>query len=173
MEMVIPLMMASIVDNGVNKGNMQHILRIGVLMIIVALAGLAFGLLGGVFAAKASTGFARNLRKGMFENIQTFSFSNIDKYSVAGLVTRLTTDVTNLQNSYQMLLRMAFPKAETIQTRYTYLQDKPWLLPAAWVHRLIITRDTWQRHAREAQNILSADLTEVQKIKDLYDQLGL
>ena len=114
MEMVIPLMMASIVDNGVNKGNMQHILRIGVLMIIVALAGLAFGLLGGVFAAKASTGFARNLRKGMFENIQTFSFSNIDKYSVAGLVTRLTTDVTNLQNSYQMLLRMAFRAPATL-----------------------------------------------------------
>ena len=114
MEMVIPLMMASIVDHGVNEGNMQHILHIGIYMIFIALAGLFFGLLGGVFAAKASTGFARNLRKGMFENIQSFAFSNIDKYSVAGLVTRLTTDVTNLQNSYQMLLRMAFRAPATL-----------------------------------------------------------
>lgn len=70
-------------------------------------------------------------------------------------------------------MKRLFPSAKSIESRYTYLQDKPWLLPAAWVHRLIITRDTWQRHAREAQNIMSADLTEVQKIKDLYDQLGL
>ena len=70
-------------------------------------------------------------------------------------------------------MKRLFPSAKSIESRYTYLQDKPWLLPAAWVHRLIITRDTWRRHAREAQNILSADLTEVQKIKDLYDQLGL
>ena len=70
-------------------------------------------------------------------------------------------------------MKRLFPSAKSIQSRYTYLQDKPWLLPAAWVHRLVKTRDTWQRHAREAQNILSADLTEVQKIKDLYDQLGL
>ena len=114
MEMLIPLMMASIVDKGVNAGNMEHILRTGMIMVVIALAGLLFGLLGGIFAAKASTGFARNLRKGMFENIQSFAFSNIDKYSVAGLVTRLTTDVTNLQNSYQMLLRMAFRAPTTL-----------------------------------------------------------
>ena len=70
-------------------------------------------------------------------------------------------------------VKRLFPSAKTIQSRYTYLQDKPWLLPAAWVHRLIITRDTWQQHAQEAQSIMSADLTEVQKIKDLYDKLGL
>ena len=114
MEMVIPLLMASIVDEGVNAGNMNHIYRTGALMVVVALVGLAAGLLGGVFAAKASTGFARNLRRAMFENIQTFSFANIDRFSVAGLVTRLTTDVTNVQNAYQMLLRMAFRAPMTL-----------------------------------------------------------
>lgn len=108
MEMVIPMLMASIIDEGVGKGDMGHIYRVGMLMIAAAALGLIFGVLGGVFGARASTGFARNLRKGMFDNIQTFSFANIDKYSVAGLVTRLTTDVTNLQNAYQMLLRMTF-----------------------------------------------------------------
>ena len=106
MEMVIPLLMASIIDNGVEKGDMNHILRGGGLMVVAALFGLLFGLLGGAFGARASTGFARNLRMTMFENIQTFSFANIDKFSTAGLVTRLTTDVTNLQMAYQMILRM-------------------------------------------------------------------
>ncbi len=106
MEMVIPLLMASIIDNGVEKGDMNHILRVGGLMVVAALFGLLFGLLGGAFGARASTGFARNLRMTMFENIQTFSFANIDKFSTAGLVTRLTTDVTNLQMAYQMILRM-------------------------------------------------------------------
>ncbi len=114
MEMIIPMMMASIVDKGVNAGNMQHIYKVGLLMIIIAVCGLIFGLLGGVFASKAATGFAKNLRKGMFANIQTYSFANIDKYSVAGLITRLTTDVTNLQNAYQMLLRMAFRAPMTL-----------------------------------------------------------
>ena len=114
MEMIIPLMMASIIDEGVNKGNMQHIYKVGIFMILAAALGLIAGMLGGIFGAKASTGFARNLRKGMFDNIQTFSFANIDKYSVAGLVTRLTTDVTNLQNSYQMLLRMCFRAPTTL-----------------------------------------------------------
>lgn len=107
MEMVIPLLMASIIDEGVNAGNMNHILKIGGIMIGVAAVGLAAGLLGARFAAKASTGFARNVRKAMFDRIQTFSFSNIDKYSTSSLITRLTTDVTNLQNSYQMIIRMA------------------------------------------------------------------
>ena len=114
MEMIIPLLMASIIDEGVNKGNMQHIYKVGIFMVLAAALGLIAGMLGGIFGAKASTGFARNLRKGMFDNIQTFSFANIDKYSVAGLVTRLTTDVTNLQNSYQMLLRMCFRAPTTL-----------------------------------------------------------
>ena len=106
MEMIVPLLMASIIDDGIKTGDMGHIFRVGGLMLVAAVFGLAFGILGGIFGAKASTGFARNLRKAMFENIQTFSFSNIDKYSTAGLVTRLTTDVTNLQMAYQMILRM-------------------------------------------------------------------
>ncbi len=107
MEMIIPLLMASIIDEGVNAGNLNHIYKIGALMIGVALIGLWAGLMGAKYGAKASTGFARNLRKSMFENIQTYSFSNIDKYSTSSLITRLTTDVTNVQNAYQMVLRMA------------------------------------------------------------------
>ena len=106
MEMIIPLLMASIIDDGVTPGDMNHILMIGGVMVLTALFSLTFGICGGVFGAKASTGFARNLRRAMYENIQTFSFSNIDKFSTSGLVTRLTTDVTNIQNAYQMLLRM-------------------------------------------------------------------
>ena len=107
METLIPLMMASIIDYGVEKGDMAHIIKMGVIMVLIAFCGLLFGGAGGVMAAKASAGFAKNLRKAMFENIQTFSFSNIDRFSTSGLITRLTTDVTNLQNAYQMLLRMA------------------------------------------------------------------
>ncbi|MCM1182777.1 MAG: ABC transporter ATP-binding protein/permease [Roseburia sp.] len=107
MEMVIPLMMASIIDDGVNAGNLNHIYKVGGCMVIAALFGLWAGLMGAKHGARASTGFARNLRKAMFENIQTYSFSNIDKYSTSSLITRLTTDVTNIQNSYQMILRMA------------------------------------------------------------------
>lgn len=106
METIIPMMMASIIDNGVSVGNAGHIYKMGVLMLIAACFSLFCGFMGGKYGAKASTGFARNLRKAMYENIQTFSFSNIDKFSTAGLVTRLTTDVTNIQNAYQMLLRM-------------------------------------------------------------------
>ena len=105
-EMFIPLLMASIIDDGVNAGTMGHIYKVGAIMVVAAFCGLLFGVLGGKFGAEASAGFARNLRKSMYENIQTFSFSNIDKYSTAGLVTRMTTDVTNLQNAYQMILRM-------------------------------------------------------------------
>ena len=107
MEMIIPKLMASIIDNGVTPGNMQVIYIVGAQMIVAALFGLLFGILGAVFGSHAATGFARNLRRGMFKNIQTFSFANIDKYSTAGLVTRMTTDVTNIQNAYQMLLRMS------------------------------------------------------------------
>lgn len=106
METIIPLMMASIIDDGVEKGDMNHIYLMGGLMVVTALISLWTGVMGGKYGARASTGFARNLRKAMYENIQTFSFSNIDKYSTSGLVTRLTTDVTNIQNAYQMILRM-------------------------------------------------------------------
>ena len=106
MEMVIPLMMASIIDDGVEAGNIRHIYMVGICMVVAACISLAAGVLGGKYGAKASTGFARNLRKAMYDNIQTFSFSSIDKFSTAGLVTRLTTDVTNMQNAYQMILRM-------------------------------------------------------------------
>ena len=106
METLIPFLMASIIDNGVNKGDIHHIYVVGAWMVVVACFSLFAGIMGGKYGARASTGFARNLRKSMFENIQTFSFANIDKYSTAGLVTRMTTDVTNLQNAYQMILRM-------------------------------------------------------------------
>ena len=106
MEMVIPLMMASIIDNGVEAGDIHHIYMVGIAMVIAACIGLFAGVMGGKYGARASAGFARNLRQAMYDNIQTFSFSNLDKFSTAGLVTRLTTDVTNLQNAYQMLLRM-------------------------------------------------------------------
>lgn len=106
METAIPLMMASIVDDGVEAGNMSHIYRTGLLMAAAAFIGLFAGIMGGKYGARASAGFAKNLRNAMYENIQTFSFSNIDKFSTAGLVTRMTTDVTNIQNAYQMILRM-------------------------------------------------------------------
>ncbi len=106
MEMVIPLMMASIIDNGVEAGNINHIYKMGIYMVIVAAVGLFAGLMGGRHGSRASAGLARNLRRAMYDNIQTFSFANIDKFSTAGLVTRMTTDVTNIQNAYQMILRM-------------------------------------------------------------------
>ncbi|MCR4902472.1 MAG: ABC transporter ATP-binding protein/permease [Butyrivibrio sp.] len=106
-EMVIPILMGKIVDNGINGGDLGYIIRTGVMMIVIALLGLASGLLGAYFGSKASAGLARNLRKAMYDNIQTYSFANIDKFSTSGLVTRLTTDVTNIQNAYMMILRMA------------------------------------------------------------------
>ena len=106
MEQIIPLLMAMIVDNGIGKSDMNYVARVGIIMVVVSIVSLTFGALAGKYAAKASAGFAKNLRKAMFYNIQDFSFSNIDKYSTAGLITRLTTDVTNVQNAYQMILRM-------------------------------------------------------------------
>lgn len=107
MEMIIPMLMASIIDKGVNVGDIHYIYKVGIVMIVIALIGLWAGIMGAKYGARASTGFARNLRKAMFEAIQTYSFANIDRYSTASLITRLTTDVTNIQNAYQMLLRMA------------------------------------------------------------------
>ncbi len=114
MEILIPLLMAKIVDVGIENGDFNYIFKIGIIMLGFAGVSLAGGVLGGVFGAKASTGFAHNLREGMYNNIQTFSFSNIDKFSTAGLVTRLTTDVSNVQMAYQMLLRMTMRAPSTL-----------------------------------------------------------
>ena len=113
-EMIIPKLMGKIVDNGIYGENMAYIFRVGIMMLLIALFGLAAGLGGAYYGSKASTGLAKNLRKAMFDNIQTFSFSNIDKFSTSGLVTRLTTDVTNIQNAYMMLLRMAMRAPATV-----------------------------------------------------------
>lgn len=107
MEILIPFVTASIIDKGIEEGNMHNVLFYGGIMLVCAFLSLFFGIQAGRYAASASAGFAANLREGMYTNIQTFSFSNIDKFSTAGLVTRMTTDVTNLQNAYQMILRIA------------------------------------------------------------------
>ena len=107
LEIAVPLVMASIIDDGIEAGNIGHVYRYGALMVGLAALGLLAGILAGTTAATASSGFAANLRAAMFRNIQEFSFANIDKYSTAGLVTRLTTDVTNVQNAFQMMTRMA------------------------------------------------------------------
>ena len=107
-EMIIPLLVARIVDDGVMAGNIREVVSTGLLMALISLIGLFFGCMGARLGAHASAGLARNLRGAMYENIQSFSFSNIDKYSTAGLVTRLTTDVTNVQMAYMMILRMCF-----------------------------------------------------------------
>ncbi len=106
LETLIPLLMGSIIDKGVEKGNMGHIYLMGGLMLILAAVSLYAGVMGGKYGARASAGFAKNLREAMYRKIQTFSFANIDKFSTAGLVTRMTTDVSNMQNAYQMILRM-------------------------------------------------------------------
>lgn len=106
MEMIIPLLMASIIDEGVTAGNMNHIFKVGGVMVLVAALGLIGGILGGRFGAVSSAGFAKNLRSAMFAKIQGYSFANIDRFSSASLITRLTTDVTNVQNAFQMILRM-------------------------------------------------------------------
>lgn len=107
MEILIPFVTASIIDKGIEAGNIRMVCLYGAIMLILAFFSLFFGIQAGRYAASASSGFACNLRESMYANIQTFSFSNIDKYSTAGLVTRMTTDVTNLQNAYQMVLRIA------------------------------------------------------------------
>lgn len=107
MEVLIPYVIATIVDKGIDGGNMQVVYRYGAIMLVMAMFSLLFGILAGKYAAAASAGFACNLRDSMYENIQRFSFSNIDKFSTAGLVTRMTTDVTNMQNAYQMVIRIA------------------------------------------------------------------
>lgn len=105
MEILIPLVMSKIIDYGVEKADIAYVVRMGALMLVMALLSLTFGALSGKYAAKASTGFAKNLRMAMFSNIQNFSFTNIDKYSTAGLITRLTTDISSVQNAYQQIIR--------------------------------------------------------------------
>ena len=106
-EVLLPIVMASLIDKGIDAGNMSEILRLGVILIVMAMCALAFGILSGVAAANASAGLARNLRHDIYYHVQDFSFANIDKFSTAGIVTRLTTDVTNVQNAYQMIIRVA------------------------------------------------------------------
>ena len=107
MEILIPYVIALIIDRGISQGSLSNILVYGALMLVIAFTSLFFGVSAGRTAAKAATGFSANLRDAIYENIQTFSFSNIDKFSTAGLITRMTTDVTNVQNSYQMMMRIA------------------------------------------------------------------
>jgi len=106
MDVVIPILMAKIIDHGIEPGNMNYIWKMGSILIIMAAASFLFGVSSGKLAARASAGFAKNLRHDMYYNIQNFSFSNIDKFSTASLITRMTTDVTNVQNAYQMVIRM-------------------------------------------------------------------
>ena len=107
MEVIIPLLMANLIDYGITDGNMSYILKMGIVLAVFAMLSLFFGAMAGSTAANASAGFAKNLRHDMYYNVQNFSFSNIDKFSTASIVTRLTTDVTNVQNAYQMIIRMA------------------------------------------------------------------
>ncbi len=106
LEVLLPVLMASVIDRGVEAGNMNYVIRMGVVMLAVAMLSLLAGTMSGVFAARAAMGFGRNLRKAMYDNIQDFAFCNIDHFSTAGLVTRMTTDVTNVQNAFQMIIRM-------------------------------------------------------------------
>ena len=107
MEVLLPFLMATLIDDGVNKGDMEYIIKTGLMLAAVAFGALVFGVLSGKYAATASAGFAKNLRHDLFYKIQDYSFANIDKFSTSSLVTRLTTDVTNIQNSYQMIIRIA------------------------------------------------------------------
>ncbi len=107
MEVIIPWLMAELIDKGIDGGNMNFILKLGIMLAIACVVSLIFGALSGKYSASASSGFAKNLRKDMFYNIQNFSFSNIDKFSTSSIVTRLTTDITNVQNAYQMIIRIA------------------------------------------------------------------
>lgn len=106
LEVIIPLLMAELIDKGVTGGNMDVIMKMGIALVIAAMVSMLFGVLSGKYAASASAGFAKNLRQGLFYNVQRFSFANIDKFSTSSLITRLTTDVTNVQNAYQMIIRI-------------------------------------------------------------------
>ncbi|MCR5657052.1 MAG: ABC transporter ATP-binding protein/permease [Butyrivibrio sp.] len=169
-EMIIPVLMGKIVDIGIGGGNMSYIIETGLVMIVVALLGLAAGLGGAFFGAKASTGFARNLRKKMFDNIQTFSFANIDKFSSSGLVTRLTTDVTNIQNSYMMILRMAMRAPSSmviamimsfiISPRLASIYLIAVILLAAFIASIMVTANKYFRAVFEKYDKLNESVQE-------------
>ena len=126
MDILLPTIMAFIIDLGIEKGDMNAIVKYGLLTFAVAAIALLLGVLAGRYAAEASTGFAGNLRDAMYENIQHYSFSNIDKFSTAGLVTRMTTDVTNLQNAFQMMERMcARPGPSGVRTHHGVRHRRP------------------------------------------------
>ena len=108
MGILVPYITASLIDEGIIAGSLPDVYRYGAIMLAMAFLSLIFGILGGEFSARASTGLAANLREAMYENIQRFSFSDIDKFSTASLVTRMTTDVSNIQSAFQMLLRTSF-----------------------------------------------------------------
>ena len=131
MEVLIPYVTAAIIDRGITAGDISQVLFYGAIMVALALMSLLFGVLAGKFAATASTGFAANLRDAMFANIQTFSFSNIDKFSTAGLVTRMTTDVTNVQNAYQMCTRIAVRHVHVLLHQRPNFRGLPWGAGAA------------------------------------------
>ena len=107
MEVAIPFLMAYLIDNGINKNDINEIYKIGIILIICGVIALVFGILSGRYSAKAGAGFARNLRKAIFYNVQNFSFSNIDKFSTASIITRQTTDITYVQMAFQMIIRIA------------------------------------------------------------------
>ena len=122
MEILIPFVTAKIIDEGINGQDMSKVYMYGGLMLVLAFLSLFFGVMAGKFAASASTGFACNLREGMYRNVQEFSFTNIDKFSTASLITRMTTDVTNVQNAYQMLIRIAATHAHLQYDNVLYNQ---------------------------------------------------
>ena len=109
-EITIPLCMAKVIDEGIDLGNMNAVWKYGIILLVFALFQLITGVLSAHIAARTSVGFCANLRQDIYDNVQTFAFSNIDKFSTASIVTRLTTDVTNIQNAYQMLLRIGAGK---------------------------------------------------------------
>ena len=123
-EVIIPMLMANLIDYGIDAGNMNYIVKMGLVLLLSAAGQLLCGIASGKFAAEASSGFARNLRHDMFYKVQNFSFSNIDKFSTAIIVTRLTTDVTNLQNTYQMIIRMAVRRHSSMQSP---------MFPSSWM----------------------------------------
>ena len=107
LEVIVPYLMALLIDEGIYKSSMENTVKIGIALIVFTILSLLFGALSGIFAAKAGSGFAKNLRKDLYYKVQNFSFANIDKFSTASIVTRLTTDVTYVQNSFQMIIRIA------------------------------------------------------------------
>ena len=119
MEVLIPTLMAGFMDSGVKTDDMSYVLRQGGLLLLCAMASLCFGILSATFASRAAAGFAKNLRKDMFYKVQTYSFANMDRFSLSSIVTRLTTDVANLQNAFQVVIRMAIRCGVTVS--YTHL----------------------------------------------------